>query len=132
MAVMIGPLTLTLDLKIIVMKIYEVVFTGTLENLGNDWDTCFLVRAPDFRAAMEEVMVNGTKIPKEINPNEKPRVIHEIGIDLATGFCEEPKILRGPYMQCAYNYCWKCWLRKIEDDHYIDEWEEIDYWSKAS
>jgi hypothetical protein len=34
------------------------------------------------------------------------------------------RILRGPYVQCAYNYGWKSWSRKIDDSEKTNEWEE--------
>ena len=115
------------------MNIYEVIFAGTPEHLSNDWDTCFLVRAPDFQSAMGEVIVNRSQILRKINPKDlKPRVVYEIGIDLAVSGNQEPRILRGPYTQCAYNYCWKSWERKIKGSDYIDEWEEKAYGPNVS
>lgn len=102
------------------MKLYEVIFLGTGGKVDNDSDTMFLVRASNFRSALEEACLNG-------NPKMVPYVVHEIGED-STRFPEDaPRILRGPYMAYSDNYGWRSWHRKIKGSDYIDEWEEKSY-----
>jgi hypothetical protein len=99
------------------MKLYEVIFLRTGGKTDDDSDTMFLVRADDFRSALDEACLNGC-------PEMIPYVVHEIGQDL-TGHPEDaPRILRGPYIAHAYNHGWKSWHRKIKGSDFSDEWEE--------
>jgi hypothetical protein len=41
------------------MKLYEVIFCGSRGN-GDDEETIYLVRAPDFRTALEDVQRNAS------------------------------------------------------------------------
>jgi hypothetical protein len=98
------------------MNLYEVISWGTKED-PNGPDTIYLVRAPDYKAAVDCVAL--------MDNNNTPHHVHEIGIDLSphaekTG----AKILRGPYFEHAYNYGWKAWDRKSWDANDPDEWEE--------
>ena len=91
------------------MNLYEVIFGWTGHKRDDDADTIYLVRAPDFRAAVEFVQFNSS--PKDHGEkNSLAHVVYEVGRDASayadkTGTC----ILRGPYFQCAYNYAWKSW-----------------------
>jgi hypothetical protein len=111
------------------MNIYEIVFSGTKDHRDDDSDTIFLVRASDFRTAMEEVILNRAGVlPSNNQKKLLPRVVHEMGIDLSAHSDDSSRILRGPYFQCAYNYGWKSWERKTKDGSYTDEWEEKKYY----
>jgi hypothetical protein len=109
------------------VNLYEVIFWGTGQKRDDDADTIYLVRAPDFRTAVEFVQSNSS--PKDHGEKHSlAHIVYEIGTDSsahadATG----AQILRGPYFQCAYNYAWKAWERKIEDAEYTREWEEKPY-----
>lgn len=109
------------------MNLYEVIFYGTLDKQDSDDDTIFLVRASDFRSAVEEVLVNRrSQLPAEGAGRAIARVVYEIGIDRSS-HSEQPRVLRGPYLQAAYNYGWKSWRRRIEDGEVTDEWEEVEW-----
>ena len=110
------------------MNLYEVVFWGSYGKTEGDEDTIYLVRAPDFRAAVEEVRNNASRTDHGGQRGPLAHVVYEIGVDSsayanATG----PRILHGPYIQCAYNYAWRSWERKIEGAEYTQEWEEKPY-----
>ena len=107
------------------MKIYEVIFWGS-HGKGDDEDTIYLVRASDFRAAVEDVQCNAS--PSNHNGERFPfaHVVHEVGTDLSPYADANPRILRGPYFAHAYNFGWKSWHRKIEGSDYTNDWEEKD------
>ena len=110
------------------MNLYEVMFYGTLNKLDNDADTIFLVRASDFRSAVEEVLVNrSSQLPAEGARRAIARVVYEIGIDRSCHSEQHPSVLRGPYFQAAYNYGWKWWKRRVEDGEVTEEWEENEW-----
>ncbi len=102
------------------MNLYEVIFWRT-SGRGDDADTIYLVRATDFRSAIEEVATNAS--PKH-HRGERPvaHVVYELGTDLSSSAEDGPRILRGPYFQSAYNYGWKAWHRRIEGSDYTLEW----------
>jgi hypothetical protein len=105
------------------MNLYEVIFWGTGHNRDDDADTIYLVRAPDFRAAIETVQCNSSS-KDHGERNSLPHVVYEIGSDASPIADKEgTQILRGPYYQCAYNRSWKSWSRKF-DGEYTREWEE--------
>lgn len=106
------------------MNLYEVVFWGTGQKRNDDADTIYLVRATDFQAAIEFVRNNSSKRDHGERYSHA-HVVYEIGTDKSpyaerSGAC----ILRGPYFQCAYNYGWRAWERKIVGSEYTNEWEE--------
>lgn len=104
------------------MKLYEVIFNG-VSGREDDADAVYLVRAEDFKAAIEEVANNASK--KHHHPSAPlPHVVYEIGEDLSYGAENHPLILRGPYFQSAYNRGWRAWYRKVEGAGYTNEWEE--------
>lgn len=93
------------------MKLYEVVFTDTREPEG-DGDAVFLVRADDFRSAVDEVLNNGSS--GRHHCSILPHTIFEIGEELytPTNYPQLRRVLRGPYYECAFNYGWREWRRK--------------------
>ena len=110
------------------MNLYEVIFWGSYGKTEGDEDTIYLVRAPDFTTAVEEVRNNASRSDHGGERGPLAHVVYEIGVDSsayanATG----PRILRGPYIQCAYNCAWRSWERKIEGAEYTQEWEEKPY-----
>src|SRR5262245_43117426 len=80
------------------MKLFEVIFWGSHGD-GNAEDTIYLVRALDFRAAVEDVERNAS--PNNHNGKRFPlaHVVYEIGTDLSPYADPDPGILRGPYSQ---------------------------------
>jgi hypothetical protein len=109
------------------MNLYEVIFWGTGQKRDDDADTIYLVRAPDFRAAVEFVQ-NNSALSDHGEPHSLAHVVYEIGIDRsAYADAAGTQILRGPYFQCAYNFAWRAWERKIAGSDYTREWEEKAY-----
>jgi hypothetical protein len=108
------------------MKLYEVVFWGSegAERHENDEDTIYLVRAADFRTALTEVATNASPGNHKGHRSPLGHVVYEIGTDLSVSSDDTPRILRGPYYQCAYNHGWKAWHRKMEGSDYATEWEQ--------
>ena len=108
------------------MNLYEVIFYTSYRKTDGDEDTIYLVRAPDFKAAVELVRHNQSKSDHGGETGLLPDVVYEIGVDAsryadATAGC----ILRGPYIQCAYNYAWRSWECKInENGDHTGEYEE--------
>ena len=104
------------------MNLYEVIFWGALGR-EDDADTIYLVRAPDFRAAIDEVATNASPTH---HGGKRPlaHAVYEVGSDLSSSAGDRPRILRGPYFQSAYNYGWKAWHRRIEGSDYTSEWHE--------
>jgi hypothetical protein len=99
------------------MNIYEVIFNGSTSEQPNK-DTIYLVRAPDFRSAVDEVANNAPRGKQE----RTAHVVFEIGKDLSLMPEEHPQILRGPYTETAYNRGWRAWYRKIKGSEYSNEW----------
>ncbi len=104
------------------MKLYEVICHGA-HGRGDDADTIYLVRAPDFRTAVEQVTTNAS-LKHHGGNTAFPHVVYEIGTDLSLHPENHPRILRGPYFQCAYNRGWRAWYRKIEGSEYTKDWQE--------
>jgi hypothetical protein len=105
------------------MNLYEVIFCGA-QGREDDADTIYLVRAADFRAAVEEVSTNASPSHHAGQRFPLAHVVYEVGTDLSACADDSPRILRGPYYQCAYNHGWRSWQRKIEGSDYTKEWEE--------
>jgi len=105
------------------MKLYEVIFWGSRGN-GDAEDTIYFVRAPDFRAAVDEVSTNAS--PSYHGGERFPlaHVVYEVGSDASLSGESRQQILRGPYFQHAYNHGWRAWHRKIEGSDYTRDWEE--------
>ena len=108
------------------MKLYEVIFWGSNspESQDSHKDTIYLVRAPDFRSAINEVSVNSS--PSH-HGGAEIRIAHrvlEIGEDLAIHPAEHPQVLRGPYFESAYNRGWRAWDREIVGSEHSTEWTE--------
>jgi hypothetical protein len=92
------------------VKIYEVIFTDSRDRDG-DRDAIFLVRAEDFRSAVDEVFQNSGE---RKHCSILPHTVYEIGEELyiLTNYPHERKILRGPYYECAFNFGWREWRMK--------------------
>jgi hypothetical protein len=108
------------------MNLYEVIFHGSYGKTDGDEDTIYLVRATDFQNALMTLLSNTS--PENHGGNRFPRAdyVHELGPDSSCTADEEgPQILRGPYIQCAYNFGWRAWRRKIEGSKKTDDWEEV-------
>jgi hypothetical protein len=110
------------------MNLYEVIFYTSYGKTDGDEDTIYLVRAPDFMAAVEFVRHNASRCNHGGEKGPVADVVHEIGVD-ASPYAEADgdRILRGPYCQCAYNFGWRSWQRKIIDGERSGEWEEKPY-----
>jgi hypothetical protein len=105
------------------MKLYEVIFWNSHSERPNK-DTIYLVRAPDFMSAVEEVATNSSPSDHSGNKVRLAHVVYEIGEDLSIRPESHPRILRGPYFESAYNRGWKAWHRQIEGTEYTREWKE--------
>jgi len=107
------------------MRLYEVIFWGSYGKTQSDEDTIYLVRAPDFMVAVEEVRNNDSGSDHGGESGPVAHVVYEIGVDASThADTTGPRILRGPYIQCAYNSGWRSWERKVEGAEYTLEWQE--------
>ena len=104
------------------MNIYEVVFYGSNGD-GNAEDTNYLVRAHNFREAVELVERNTSPIDHGGVSAQMSDIVHELGIESSKYAGTDPMILRGPYFAHAYNNGWKAWRRKLDDP--TNEWEEV-------
>jgi hypothetical protein len=109
------------------MNLYEVIFYSTYGKTDGDEDTIYLVSAPDFMAAVDDVYRNALSSNHGGEQHPLADVVHEIGVDLSR-HAEKvgSRILRGPHIQCAYNYSWRSWRRKVEGATKTNDWEEVD------
>lgn len=106
------------------MKLFEVIFWNSHSERPNK-DTIYLVRAPDFMRAVEEVAINSSPSNHGGDKIRLAHVVFEIGEDLSPGAVQDhPRILRGPYFASAYNHGWRAWHRQIEGAEYTREWKE--------
>lgn len=105
------------------MNIYEVVFWGSHGD-GNAEDTIYLVRAPDFRTAVEDVQRNGGVSEYRNGLDSRADNVHEVGVDLSPYAEKNPCILRGPYFAFAVNRGWRSWSRKMKEGEPTNEWVE--------
>jgi hypothetical protein len=105
------------------MNIYEVIFLASHGKRDSE-DTIYLVRASDFRTAVEHVQHNTS--PSDHNGVNAPQAhaVYEVGVDLSPyADSNHPCTLRGPYFAFAVNRGWKAWRRKMEGADYTNEWE---------
>ena len=104
------------------MNIYEVVFYHSIK--VPDEDTVYLVRAPDFQTAIKEVQINAS--PSDHGELEMPLAdaVYEVGMDLYGKRDPNPRILLGPHSMTAFNFGWKQWSRKVDDDPNANIWCE--------
>ena len=105
------------------MKLYEVIFWGSHGDRPNK-DTIYLVRAQDFKAAVDEVSTNASQNHHGGERFPLGHVVYEVGEDLSLSPEDHPRILRGPYFESAHNRGWKSWRRRIEGSDYARDWEE--------
>ena len=105
------------------MRLFEVIFWGSRGNRDAE-DTIYLVRAVDFRAAIEVVRHNALSSNHHGDSSPLAHVVHEIGVD-SSPHANRTQILRGPYFAFAYNYGWRAWHRRMEGSSSTDEWEEV-------
>jgi hypothetical protein len=104
------------------MKLYEILFLDRRDPDG-DRDAIFLVRARDLNEA-----VSLAKSARRHNESFKPHIAFEIGTESSIREHQEPKVLRGPYYECGFNFGWREWRRKGEPydtDNEADIWEEV-------
>jgi hypothetical protein len=107
------------------MNLYEVIFHSSYGKTDGDEDTIYLVSAPDFKSAVEAVWCNASASNHGGEQFPLADVVHEIGVDSSRhSEAEGTRIIRGPYMQCAFNYGWKSWRRKLDGSEKTNEWEE--------
>src|SRR4051812_9677629 len=104
------------------MNLYEVVCWRP-QSGEPQTDAIYLVRARDFRSAVEAVV---KKACPEDHSGEPPFIneVFEIGVDQSSPPSADALILRGPYFQTAYNHGWKVWERKVDGTKITDDWEE--------
>ena len=113
------------------MNLYEVIFYGSYGKTDGDEDTIYLVRAPDFKSAVEEVWTNASS--KDHGGERYPLAdyVHEVGVDSSPHAATAgTRVLRGPYIQCAHNHGWRAWQRKIEGAKKTKDWEEVNHLPK--
>jgi hypothetical protein len=104
------------------MKLYEVLFLDKRDRDG-DRDSIFLVRAPDLQKAVELARSHARE-----NESFRPHTVFEIGTESALREHDDPKVLRGPYYECGFNFGWREWRREGEPydtDNKPDVWEEV-------
>lgn len=101
------------------MQLFEVIrwgndsddpFTGGPDGA----DTCFLVRASSVEDAarlVDDALASGT-------PRAHAGAVYLLGTELSTQ--EEPRILRGPYLQHAYRHGWRHWYRDDVDAPWVE------------
>ncbi|OYW72826.1 MAG: hypothetical protein B7Z37_23725 [Verrucomicrobia bacterium 12-59-8] len=107
------------------MNLSEVISHSSYGKTDGDDDTIHLMSAPDFKSAFDAVWCNAS--PSNHGGKRFPLadVVHEIGIDSSRhAEADGTRIIRGPYIQYAYNYGRKSWGRKIVDSEKTNEWEE--------
>jgi hypothetical protein len=95
------------------MNLYEVVFWGSKGN-PNAEDTIYLVRAPDFKIAIQL-----------LDALPSPDRVYEIGRDLSVIGGSSQCILRGPYFAFAHNFGWRAWQKKYKNGDHPNEWREV-------
>ncbi len=107
------------------MNLYEVIYWGSHGD-GDAEDTIYLVRAQDFRAAIEHVQRNLSAKDHNGQTGLMAHIVYEVGVDLSPhAAANHPCTLRGPYFAFAYNAGWKTWERKIDEKgEYTNEWQE--------
>lgn len=106
------------------MNLYEVIFYGSYGKPDGS-DTIYLVSAPDYKSAVEAVWCNASSSNHGGEGFPLADVVHEIGVDSSRhAEAVGTRIIRGPYIQRAYNYGWKSWSRKIDGSEKTNEWEE--------
>ncbi|HEY5910945.1 MAG TPA: hypothetical protein VJA21_10125 [Verrucomicrobiae bacterium] len=106
------------------MNIYEVVFWNSYGRRDSE-DTIYLVRAPTFRAAIEDVQRNGAPTGHGTGTST-PDVVYEVGVDVSPYAPTNPCILRGPYFERAVNRGWKQWRRNCDGAQHTNDWVEED------
>ena len=105
------------------LHLYEVVRWGNdsldADDGGpNGADTCFLVRAERVEEAARLADVElAAAAPERVPP--RADVVHLLGDSRSTE--TEPRILRGPWLENAFNRGWRVWQRERDSDAWI-EW----------
>ena len=111
------------------MNLYEVIFNDPYGKTDGDEDTIYLVSALDFESAVDEVWRNAS-IEQSWRRAFFPLagVVHEVGVS-ESRYADQvgTRIVRGPYIECAYNCGWRSWQRKIDGSEKTKEWEETPY-----
>jgi hypothetical protein len=107
------------------MQLYEVVRWGNddsdTDDAGpNGEDTCFLVRA----GSPAEAATLADEVLSETSENQErcwADVVHHLGI--AAGANSEAAVLRGPYLEHAFNDGWATWHRQSRSGPWV-EWHD--------
>ena len=106
------------------MKIYEVLFLDRRDPDG-DKDSIFLVRATELGEAVTLAM----SMRRE-NESFRPHTVFELGTEATTREGVDPRVLRGPYYECGFNFGWREWRRQGQPNDTgdkIDVWEEVNH-----
>jgi hypothetical protein len=111
------------------MNLYEVIYHGAVGR-DDDADTMYLVRAQNALSAIETASryASHKDHPRKLS-SLVADIVYLIGIDLAEYEHEEPLVLRGPYVQLAYNYTWRRWEPEFDPQtrQRNGRWIEIPY-----
>ena len=107
------------------LQLYEVVRWGNDDAEADDGgpngaDTCFLVRAgtPVEAAMLADEILRETSDPR-VHPWAD--VVHHLGTAAGTG--DEAAVLRGPYLEHAFNDGWTAWHRSAQTAPWA-EWRD--------
>jgi len=104
------------------MHLYEVIRWGNDSDDpfsgGPDGpDTCFIVRASSVeQAASLADRELAKRSSKEVQ--NWSGAVHLLGSELANEVT--PRVLRGPYIQHAYTYGWRCWHRDSPSGPWVE------------
>jgi hypothetical protein len=104
------------------LNLYEVVRYGNdsddIYSGGADGpDTCFLVRANSPCEAADLVSPLLEQMPHE-KVQACPHVVYLLGTH--SGVSELPLVLRGPYIEHAYNHGWREWHRSESGKPWVE------------
>lgn len=100
------------------LQLFEVVRWGNesddpVTGGGNGPDTCFLVRASSRDEAVALVDAVLARMPSDyVEP--WAHLVHLIGTEASIE--DDPRILRGPYIEHAYGHGWQTWSRNEPGD----------------
>lgn len=105
------------------MKLYEVIRWGNdsddpLTGGSNGPDTCFLVRAGSVEEAVGLV---DPMLSRESGGEVRSfaSAVYLLGTDSSAQ--EQPRVLRGPYIENAYRHGWRHWYREEPGDPWVEQ-----------
>jgi hypothetical protein len=109
----------------VALQLYEVVRWGNDDAEADDGgpngaDTCFLVRAgsPTEAGALADEVLSETS---DERLHCWADVVHHLGT--AAGTSTEASVLRGPYLEHAFNDGWTTWHRQSQTGPWV-EWHD--------